>query len=121
MPIESDIETAFWKRILSAVPDEPPAFDRIVTSLVTDLEINWALEGDVDLDITKTADTPLHLFKPVSEVSGYRFDFSWRGGEYEDAILHTYDEYNPQVKEAPEQINLLERNGRTNRRLLPTP
>lgn len=96
LPLEDGMQIASWKRIPSMVPDEPPAVDRIVTSLISDVSIEWAWEGSISLEISKSVDAPLHLFEPTGEISGYRVDFSWVGGEHEDAILHTFDEYNPQ-------------------------
>lgn len=96
LPLEDGMQIASWKRIPSMVPGEPPAVDRIVTSLISDLSIEWAREGPVSLEISESVDAPLHLFEPTGDISGYQVKFSWLGGEHEDAILHTFDEYNPQ-------------------------
>lgn len=96
LPLEDGMQIASWKRIPSMVPGEPPAVDRIVTSLISDLSIEWAREGAVSLEISESADAPLHLFEPTGDISGYQVEFSWLGGEHEGAILHTFDEYNPQ-------------------------
>lgn len=88
----SRARTAYWKRIPSASSGEPPALNRVVTSVTREIEVEWAYRGKGEVELFRSAADPVAVFEPVSEVIGYLLECSWILDREPDAVLHRFEE-----------------------------
>jgi acetoacetate decarboxylase len=88
----STFRNVHWKRIPSASKNEPPAVNRLVTSVVHDIDVDWAYRGAGDVELSHSAADPVSLFEPSGDVTGFLLNCSWVLDQEEDAVLHRFEE-----------------------------